>query len=270
MTLTATIRPTANVLISTFILTGRLLVNSIRNPVGSLTNLIIAAFFFVIYLGGLGGSANFSMLGGGNYATFLLPTAVVFASAGGSSTGLLLVEDIQSGYLRRILAMPVSRFAAIAAPVLVGGVQVLLQVAAIVVIGFVVGAGSATGFIGIITMVAIAFVWGMFLAAISAAVALTTGNAQATQSATLLLFPLIFMSPAFVPRADLQTWLRYIASANPTTYVLEGMRSVLLPHGGVGHVVTAFTVSGGLLLLAIWWATSSARSVVGGSRGGKG
>lgn len=69
---------------------------------------------------------------------------------------------------------------------------------------------------------------GLAFAGYSVGVALKTRNAQAAQAGTLLFFPLIFLSTTFVPKDLIEAeWLKIAATINPTTYIMEGMRSVL-------------------------------------------
>lgn len=211
------------------VLTGRLLKNQVRQPFAALTNLIVSAFFFLIYLGALGGPTGIAGEAiGSNYTTFLLPTAILFATTSGSTSGLILVEDLESGYFRRLLTMPLSRSALVVAPMIVGALQVILQTSLILALGLLLGARAAVGFFGIVTVLLIAFVWGISLAGVAVIIALKTANAQVVQSASLSLFPLIFLSPAFLPRHDMQEWMSVLAAFNPTTYIIEGMRALLL------------------------------------------
>jgi ABC-2 type transport system permease protein len=74
-----------------------------------------------------------------------------------------------------------------------------------------------------------AFFWGMALAGYAVAIALKTKNAAAAQAATFAFFPLIFLSSTFVPKQYIgATWLKWAATVNPTTYVYDAMRSLLI------------------------------------------
>jgi len=90
-------------------------------------------------------------------------------------------------------------------------------------------------------------------------IALRTRNAAATQGATLIFFPLIFLSTTFVPMEYITTgWLKVAARLNPTTYVFDAMRSLLIDGWrprplaiGLAVVLAFATVTGGL---ALWQA----------------
>ena len=90
-------------------------------------------------------------------------------------------------------------------------------------------------------------------------VALRTRNGAATQAATLVFFPLIFLSTTFVPKQYItSSWLKVAADINPTTYVFNAMRSVLIDGWraepllvGLAVVLAFATVTGAL---ALWQA----------------
>lgn len=210
------------------LLFGRFVRISARNPWLPLTNLATSVFFLVAYDGALGGSEVLIQLTGGNYANFVLPVALLFVGLTGSIAGSLLLQDVTSGYLQRQLSMPLSRFAIVLAPVLLGATLVAAQ--AVLVIAFavlVLGADPAAGPAGVLCMLAISVLWGAGFAGYSVAIGLRTKSAFGVQAASLVTFPLIFLSPLFVPMDQLKDWMQAVATVNPTTYVLGGMRSLL-------------------------------------------
>ncbi|AQR76082.1 ABC transporter permease [Paenibacillus larvae] len=242
------------------LLTGRLITNQIRQPFASMINLFISAFFFIVYHGALGGSNGFaSMLSGGNYTSFLLPTAIIFATASGSSCGQVLVQDMETRYFQRLLSMPLSRSALILAPMLAGALQVLLQIGLIIGLGFALGPTSTTGMLGVAVAIIISFLWGMSMGGISIAVAMQTGNSQIVQSSAMFLFPLIFLSPAFLPREDMQDWMKVVSLFNPTTYILEGLRSLFMMQWEQVKIWGALIVDVVALCLTFSWALLATR-----------
>lgn len=249
-----------------WLLTARLLRNQLRTPFGGFgINLMIAGFFFLVYLGSLGGTPRMAALGDGNYASFLLPAVAVFIACSGAATGMLLVEDIQSGYLRRLLLTPVSRVSLVLAPMIVGAIQVLLQTLVILAVGLAWGARVQTGMAGAMLLLLMAFLWGVALAGISVAVGLGTGSPEITQSMSLLLFPLIFLSSVFVPRPELQGWFRSVANVNPATYVIEGMRALMLDGWRWQTIGVGIAVAGVFFAASTVLAAMVARRATGGS-----
>jgi ABC-2 type transport system permease protein len=75
---------------------------------------------------------------------------------------------------------------------------------------------------------AIASLWSLAFAGFGYAIALKTGNPAAVQSSFLLFFPFLFLTSSYVPRNQLSGWLDTVAGLNPVTYILDGLRSIVL------------------------------------------
>ncbi len=242
------------------LLLGRFLRISARNPAILFFNLATAAFFLIAYDGGLGGSDQVVAISGGNYANFILPVAVLFAGFAGTTAGSLLLGDVTSGYFQRQLSMPLSRLAIVLAPILLGAVLVVVQSFLIILFGVaLIGADPATGPGGILVVLGLALLWGMGFAAVSVAVGLRSGNAFAAQATALASFPLLFLSPIFVPKDQLKDWMQVIATVNPTTYVLEGMRSLLTEGWQAHDLILALLAATLFAAASMIWAASVAR-----------
>jgi ABC-2 type transport system permease protein len=77
-------------------------------------------------------------------------------------------------------------------------------------------------------------------------VALRTRNVQATQSSFLLFFPLLFLTPNFVPFDRLSPLMETLARINPVSYVIVGLRSLVIDGWDLGKIAVALLVTVGL------------------------
>lgn len=241
-----------------------LYVRLVRRQVKDVTtyvNLLLAGFFLAVYTGAFGASAGIEQLIGTDFLTFVLPVIILNASIAGSIAGQLLVSDLESGYLRRLLTLPVSRSSVVLAPMLIGATLVTAQASLVLVLGLALGASSATGLGGLLVVLGLALLWGLGFASYSVATGLLAGNAAAAQTASFVFFPLLFLAPTFLPRDQLAGWLQVAASANPVTYVLETMRSLLIVGWDSGQLVVGFAVVGGFCALTLIWASVVARRI---------
>jgi len=236
----------------------RLVRTQVRDPL-TYVNIAIALFFLAVYVGAFGASEGIERLVGADFLSFILPVTILNAAIAGSSAGQALVADLESGYLRRLLTLPVSRTAIVLAPMLAGATLVAAQAALVLALGVALGAETATGLLGVLVVLALALLWGLFFAGYSVATGLLAGNAAAAQTASFVFFPLIFVAPTFLPRDQLQGWLELAATVNPTTYVLEAMRGLMIEGWDAGRLALGFGVIGALALLSIWWAAAVAR-----------
>jgi ABC-2 type transport system permease protein len=210
-----------------YLLTGRVALETFRNPVLVL-NLVLALLFLVVYDGTVGDLQLFIDFAGGNYYNFILPAAILAASVGGGAAGLLLVSDLNSGYLQRQLTMPIRRSALVIGLVLVSAFQVVLQAGVVIAVADLLGAEPHTDLLGLMGVLALALVWGAGFAAYSVAVAIRSEDMQITSAASLIFIPLIFLSPLLVPYEYLKPWMQVAADFNPARYVMEGMRSLFM------------------------------------------
>ncbi len=248
--------------VHTRVLYGRLLRQQLRSPI-AYGNLVISLFFLAVYTGAFGDTSAIERITGASFLTFILPVSILNAAIAGSAAGQIMVSDLESGYLRRLLTLPVSRVAVVLAPMLVGATLVGGQATLVLALGLAFGADVAAGPAGLLVILALALLWGLAFGGYSVAAGLRAGNAQAAQTATFLFFPLIFLAPTFLPREALAGWLETASAANPTTYVLEAMRALLIDGWDAGAILAGLAVIGALCALSLWWATSVARGVTG-------
>lgn len=247
------------------ILTKRMVLRVVRRPLAELPNIFISAFFLFVYDGALGDVFGGSVSGtpfdfaNGNFVNFILPVSILSASLSGAASGIYLVEDIESGVFKRYQSMPISKWAIILAPMNVGAVKVLLQASLILLIGNIIGADPVVGAIGYLVVLSLAFIGGMGIAGYSVAAGVKSGSSQGAQAATFLFFPALFLAPTFVPREALKGWLQTAAAFNPTTYLIESMRSVLVEGWVIDVLVKGYLVGGIFAAITLFLAVTSAR-----------
>jgi ABC transporter DrrB family efflux protein len=224
-------------------LTGRSLVVSARNPVVAV-NTGLAVFFLLVYDGTLGGSPAVLGLVGGNYFNFILPAAVLAASVAGGAAGIALVTDLHSNYFFRQLTMPISRLALLGATILVGGIQVVAQTAAVIGVAVLLGADPQGGIAALLLICLLALLWGLGFAGYSVLVAILSRDAQITSVASLIFLPVIFLSPLLLPEDQLRPWVQSASSVNPASYTLKAMRELLASGLPSPHLMDALVASG--------------------------
>ena len=116
----------------------------------------------------------------------------------------------------------------------------------ITVVGLIAGSGMKTGPLGVIVLVGMGGLFGLAYSGIGLALALKTGSAQAAQLGFLIFFPLVFLSPAFAPKQVFAPWLRFLATINPVTYIVQGMRDLVLSGWDPASLAAAFAAIAGL------------------------
>lgn len=208
---------------------GRALRAIPREPEAVIPALIVPVFFFVVNIGALEDVAEQSAPPGVDFdfRAFQLPVAIIFAVTG-ISRASALVTDIQNGYFDRLLLTPVRRLALLLGLMVSDFALVIALAVPVVLLGLAVGVDFATGIAGIVVFLLISGLWGLAFTGFPYAIALKTGNPAAVNSSFVLFFPFAFLTTAFLPKDQLTGWLSTIATYNPVTYLLAGLRSLIL------------------------------------------
>lgn len=195
-----------------------------REPEFLIPALIVPIFFFAVNVGALGDISSFA--GVEDFQAFQLPVAIIFAVTGVSRASAL-VTDIQSGYFDRLLVSPVNRYSLLLGLMLADFALVIALSLPVLLLGFVLGVGFATGPLGLLVFLAIAGMWGLAFTGFPYAIALRTGNPAAVNSSFILFFPFAFLTTTFLPQDALTGWLSTVADYNPVTYLLAGLRALI-------------------------------------------
>lgn len=216
-----------------------------RTPDAIIPTLLIPIFFLVVNTGQAAKifpSGETPFLQGQNYAAFQLPATVLLAASFGVAA-LYLVEEIENGYFDKLRAAPIARSSIALGRLSAEGLKAVFMTTAIVLIALPFGIEVASGFIGFVILVVLAVLWAIGYSGFLQFVALKTRNAAATNSAGFVFFPLLFLTPNFVPRDLLTRPMEIAATLNPVTYVMEAMRSLILTDLDWSAIAAGFVVS---------------------------
>jgi ABC transporter DrrB family efflux protein len=217
-------------------MTRRLMIHMIRQP-DTMFFLVFQPLMFVMLFRYVFGGAI--QVPGGEYVNFLIPGVLVQTVAfNGAATAFGLVDDMQKGILDRFRALPVGRSTYLIARIANDGLfRQVLTVVVITAVGFLVGY-RPDGFLPTLGMVALAVAFGVAFSFIGAVIGTTLKTVEAVGSAGLSwLFPVTFVSSAFLPPDTMPSWLQVIADNNPVTLAADAMRGMTLG----GEVATPLT-----------------------------
>ena len=167
---------------------------------------------------------------GNDYMTFVVPgivalTAVSAAIAGGSTW----LNERLIGIVKEYLAAPIPRLSSLMGNALSSVTKVLIQSIVIVIVGLLMGAklsDNPLGWVGGLLLIA---GFGIGFSGFALAVASSTDSSEGYHMMIFLLqLPLLFLSNSLYPMESLPTWMKVGAYANPTTYVVTGLRQITL------------------------------------------
>jgi ABC-2 type transport system permease protein len=243
-------------------LAQRSVVRTLRQPAMIFPSMIFPLFLLAVNASGLRRATNLPGFPTSSYVTFAL--AVPFMQGALFSVmgaGTDLGRDIQTGFLNRLALTPL-RAPALLTGMLAGTlVLAVVQSAVYLLVGLAVGAHFAAGVGGVAVIFALSLLITLAFSAIGVFAALRTGSAEAVQGLFPLFFVFLFLSSGSLPRNVIKTdWFREIATYNPVSYLIEGIRSVLVTGWDGEALALGFGIGAGLAAIALVAASMALRS----------
>ena len=211
-------------------LARRSVIRTIRQPASVIPPLVFPLMLLAVNTGGLDAATRLPGFPTDSFLSFALAVPFIqgalFATMNAGSD---LAKDIQTGFLDRLALTPMRGGALLAGQI--AGVVTLGFVQAVVYlgVGLAVGAGIASGLAGAAVLLVLSTVIMFGFAAIGAFVALRTGSSEAVQGFFPVLFVFLFISSMNMPRDLIEIdWFRTAATANPVSYLIESVRSLII------------------------------------------
>jgi ABC-2 type transport system permease protein len=240
---------------ATLALGKRSLREAMRQPDALFMTIFIPIFFLVVNTGQAAEifpSDSTGFLEGQGYGAFQLPITLLLAASFGMAA-LFLVEEIEGGYFDKLRAMPIPRYSMVLGRLVAEAVKGVFLASLIVLLALPFGITIASGVVGFVLIVILSALWGVVYAGFMQLIALKTRSAAATNSGGLIFFPLLFLTPNFVPRELLTRPMEIAATLNPVTYLMEALRSLILTDLDWGAILPGFAVVAGLgaIMLAL-------------------
>jgi ABC-2 type transport system permease protein len=222
---------------------------AVRNPFVLVVSLVQPIIFLILFTQIFGGVATGAINRGGasiSYETYLVPAIAIQVSlAAAATSGVGLVNDIESGMFEKVLVTPMSRVGVFVGKTAAEVLRIAVQILIILGLGVLLGAEIATGLAGALGIVAVGILFSLWFVSLSNALAVVTKDQESTIiGANLLQFPLLFVSSAFLPLASLPGWVQTVAQFNPVTYGVDAARAIIL--GRDVMTVVEVTAFGGL------------------------
>lgn len=239
---------------------GRTIKQFVRTPQLLVVNAVTSIMFLLIFRFVFGGAIQ---TGPVEYVDFLIPAlAAVSGLFAGGAVGV--AEDADSGLFDRLRSLPVPRPAVLLGRSLADTALITWGTVITIVVGFAVGFRVSGGVLGAIAALGLCVLFAAAFAWLQIFLGLVSGTAQAAQGISFSVFPLIFVSSAYVPVESMPGWLQPIAENQPVTAMVGAVRALVL--GGdtealLGHSTTWFVVRSLLWSAAILvvFATLSTR-----------
>ena len=212
----------------TLTITRRNLLVWMRVPAYIFFTLVQPVIFVLMFRYVFGGAIRVSSAGG--YVNFLMPGIIAQTAAFATfGTAIALAIELKKGVIDRLKSMPMSRSAVLAGRLVADTLRMFITILILVGVGYLVGFRFLNGFGLAVAMVVLATIFGLAICCIAAFTGLAIGDEESVQAFGLVwLFPLTFVSSAFVPISTMPGWLQAFAKNQPVTIVIDTMRSMAL------------------------------------------
>jgi len=248
---------------ATFLLWQKQMKKALVHPeeiVGMLIQPILWVILFGVGMRGLMGTTTPDS--GNDYMTFVIPgivalTAVSAAIAGGSTW----LNERLIGIVKEYLAAPIPRLSILMGNATSIVTKVLIQSIVILIVGLLMGAKLSDHPLGLIGGLLLIAGYGIGFSGFALAVASSTDSSEGYHMMIFLLqLPLLFLSNSLYPLQTLPVWMKIGAYANPTTYVVAGLRQITLgaapTMGPIADIplLLCFVVSGAFAVFGMYMA----------------
>ena len=235
-----------------------------RQPAVLVSAILFPMMFFSVNAYGLDAATSIPGFPADSYLDFAFAFPLVQASLFGSITaGADLARDIESGFFDRLSLTPM-RPVALLAGMLAGVVALgLVQGVVFLAIGLLMGVEVSSGFLGMVVLVLLTVLVALGFGGVGAILALRTGSVEAVESAFPLFFVVIFLSSINLPRELIEAdWFRFVATINPVSYLVEGLRSLVITGWDPQALLLGFGCAVGIIVLSLAGAGASLRTRV--------
>ena len=242
-----------DVVAQVWLVARRSIMRTLRQPAMVFPTLVFPLILLAVNAGGFDAATKIPGFPADNYLSFGLSVCFMQGALFASTTaGTELAGDVETGFMNRLSLTPL-RGAALLTGQLAGAVFVALMGTVVyLAVGVIFGVDIKAGIGGVLVLVVLALVVAAAFGALGIWMALRTGSAEAVQGLFPLLFVLFFLSSISLPRNLIaQDWFRTIADWNPVSYMVEGLRSLVIEGWDSAALWKGFVISAAIFLLAI-------------------
>jgi ABC-2 type transport system permease protein len=240
----------------------RSVLQTLRQPALIVPPIAFPLMLLAINTGGLDAATALPGFPADSYLDFAI--AVPFIQGGlfaMINAGSSLARDVETGFLKRLAMTPMQRGALLAGNL--AGVMAVALLSAVIylAVGFAVGMSFPAGALGVPVLLALALLIALAFASLGALVGLRSGSGEAVQGFFPLFFILLFLSSMALPRPLIeQDWFRFIATYNPVSYLIEGIRSFMVAGWDGEALALGFGIAGVIAAAGVTAAAGALRT----------
>jgi ABC-2 type transport system permease protein len=235
---------------------------TVRQPASIIPAFLFPMFFLALNAGGLSRATDIPGFPTDSYLAFYLSMpfmqGALFAT---TNAGSDLGRDVQTKFLNRLALTPVPGWA-----LLVGQLAGVLAISVtssmvFLTVGVLAGVTIESGLLGVLVLVVLATLIAFAVSSIGVMIGVRSGSAEAVQGMFPLFFIFMFLSSVAMPRPLIEhDWFRYIATANPASYLIEALRSLIITGWDGQALALGFVIAAVIGALGVFGANRAMRN----------
>lgn len=232
---------------------------TLRQPALIVPTIVFPLFLLAVNSSGLGSATDIPGFPADSYLDFAITVCFVQGALFAAITaGTELATDIKTGFLNRLSLTPLRRVAILVGQVAGATTLALLGALAYLAVGLVAGVDIKSGVGGAVVLVLFAVFAAVAFAGVGSMMGARTGSPEAVQGLFPLMFAVFFVSSMSMPRDLIAIdWFRTVATWNPVSYLIEGLRSLVIT-GWDGTALWRGAAVGLAILVLSFWAAERA------------
>ena len=240
----------------------RSILQTLRQPAMVIPPVVFPLLLVSINAAGLSAATKIPGFPADSYWDFAIAVPFIQGSLFAAiNAGTAMARDVETGFIKRLAMTPMRRMALLIGQLI--GVMTVAFVSAFIYIaaGFVAGMDFKAGALGIPAIILLGTLVALAFAGIGAYIGLRTGTGEAVQGIFPLLFVFLFLSSVNLPRNLIeQDWFRTIATYNPVSYLVEGVRSLIITGWDVQALALGFGIATLIAVISVSLAAGALRT----------
>jgi ABC-2 type transport system permease protein len=240
----------------------RSILQTLRQPAMVIPPVVFPLLLVSINAAGLDAATRLPGFPADSYWDFAIAVPFIQGSLFAAiNAGTARARDVETGFIKRLALTPMQRMALLFGQLI--GVMCVAFFSAIVylIAGFIAGMDFKAGALGVPAIILLGVLIALGFAAIGAYIGLRSGSGEAVQGVFPLLFVFLFLSSVNLPRNLIeQDWFRTIATYNPVSYLVEGVRSLIITGWDGEALALGFGIAAAMAALAVGLAAGALRT----------
>jgi ABC-2 type transport system permease protein len=240
----------------------RSILQTLRQPAMVIPPVVFPLLLVSINAAGLSAATRIPGFPADSYWDFAIAVPFIQGSLFAAiNAGTAMARDVETGFIKRLAMTPMHRMALLIGQLI--GVMTVAFVSAFIYIaaGFVAGMDFKAGALGIPAIILLGTLVALAFAGIGAYIGLRSGSGEAVQGIFPLLFVFLFLSSVNLPRNLIeQDWFRTIATYNPVSYLVEGVRSLIITGWDAEALLLGFGIATLIAVISVSLAAGALRT----------